>query len=120
MIRPVSPMGIHRLRSGNVSHRNRHWHMYRRLGGRGFVGTLRGVDRAIAASRGLRHRTRVLDRTRYVSSEEDKMEKAVSIRERLWLHRLEQRPTRISGYRRPAIVLAFHVHTSRLVLQSFT
>ena len=73
MIRPVSPRGIHLLRSGNVSRRARRWHMYRRRGGRGFVGILRGVDRAIAALRGLRHRTRVLDRTRYVSSADEKM-----------------------------------------------
>lgn len=73
MIRPVSPRGIHRLRSGNVSRRYRRWHMYRRLSGRGCVGILRGVDRAIAALHGLRHRTYVLDRTRYVSSADKKI-----------------------------------------------
>ena len=73
MIRPVSPRGIHRLRSGNVRRRNRRWHMYRCLGGRGFVGILRDVDRAIAALRDLRHRTRVLDHTRCFSSADEKM-----------------------------------------------
>ena len=69
----MSPRGTHRLRSGNVSRRNRRWDMCLRLGGRGFVGILRGVDRAIAALRGLRHRTRVLDRTRYLPSADKKM-----------------------------------------------
>jgi hypothetical protein len=72
--RTVSPGRNHRLRSGNNGSRhNRRWHMYRRLGGRGLVGILRGVDRAIAALRGLQHRTRVLDSNRYVSSADETM-----------------------------------------------